>query len=45
MADQGLVADTKLLTSLEQLDTAELDLSKGNPNGLRYILDIEKILL
>ena len=44
MAENNIVAETKLISSFNELHKAEEELIKGSSNEFRYILDIEKIL-
>ena len=36
--------ETKLITNLDELDSVETELVKGNSTGLRYVLDMDQIL-
>ena len=44
IAEKRLLMETKMISNLEELEEAEKDLIKGNSSGLRYVLDMDKIL-
>ena len=44
IAEKNLLMETKLVSNLEELNEAELELVKGNSSGLRYVLDMDKML-
>ena len=44
IAEKNLLMETKMITNLDELETAEAELVKGNSSGLRYVLDMEKML-
>ena len=44
MAEHGLQVKTEMINSIAELEQAEECLNKGNDAGVRYVLDIGKIL-
>ena len=45
MANNNLIVDTKLISSLENLQEVDEELSKGNTSSLfRYVIDIGQLL-
>ena len=44
IAEKNLLMETKLVSNLDEINEAELELVKGNSSGLRYVLDMDKIL-
>ena len=45
MAMKELFVETKLISSLDQLQKVDEELTKGTANSLyRYVIDIEKLL-
>lgn len=45
MAEHNLQVKTEMVNSIPELQKAEENLVKGNDSGVRYVLDIEKIML
>ena len=44
IAEKKLLMETKMISNLEELEEAEKELVKGNSSGLRYVLDMDKIM-
>ena len=44
IAEKKLLMETKLITNLDEIEGVETELVKGNSTGLRYVLDMDKIL-
>lgn len=44
MAKHNLTVTTKMISSLEEVEQAQEALDKGNDSGVRFVLDIDKIL-
>ena len=44
IAEKRLLMETKMISNLEELEEAEKELIKGNSSGMRYVLDMDKIL-
>ena len=44
LAEKKLMAETKMITNLDELHEAEKELHNGNQSGTRYVLDIKKML-
>ena len=44
IAEKNLLMETKLISNLGELEEAEHELHKGNSSGLRYVLDMDKVL-
>ena len=44
MAEHSLFPETRLISSLEELENAEVALRAGEGSESRYVLDIEKII-
>ena len=44
MAKHKLTVTTKMITSLEEVEEAQAALDKGNDSGVRFVIDIDKVL-